>query len=135
DAMWSAWRAALHDHPKGLIVRKEPAPRPRAAEPDIPLYSFDRAVICDRARTVDLLLANNFHFENNCAVLSVEGYPPGPFATVRTMLQRNPRLQVYALHDATFAGCVLARRLTSDPAWFQGQVRVLDVGLRPGHAW
>jgi hypothetical protein len=27
-------------------------------------------VICDRAQTVDVLLANNFHFENNCAVLS-----------------------------------------------------------------
>jgi hypothetical protein len=135
NQMWQRW-LRVHDSPAGLIKRPEPPPTaapPR--EPDIGDYSFDRAVICDRARTVDLLLANNFHFENNCAVLSVEGYPAGPFETVRAMLKRNPRLQVYALHDATFAGCALARRLTSDPDWFQGQVRVVDVGLRPGHAW
>jgi hypothetical protein len=134
DQMWQRWRR-VHDPPAGLITRPEPPPTaapPR--EPDVGDYSFDRAVICDRARTVDLLLANNFHFENNCAVLSVEGYPAGPFETVRAMLKRNPRLQVYALHDATFAGCVLARRLTNDPDWFQGQVRVVDVGLRPAHA-
>jgi hypothetical protein len=50
------------------------------------------------------------------------------------MLKRNPRLQVFALHDATVAGCTLAHRLASDPAWFAGQVPVTDVGLRPGHA-
>jgi hypothetical protein len=135
-AMLAAWTRA-HGQPEGLIVRPSlPAgsqPR-RVLEADVADYSFDRAVICDRARTVDLLLANNFHFENNCAVLSIEGYPPGPFETVRTMLKRNPKLRVFALHDATVAGCTLAHRLTGDPAWFAGQVPVTDVGLRPGHA-
>jgi DNA-directed RNA polymerase subunit RPC12/RpoP len=134
DQMWQRW-LRVHDRPAGLITRPEPPPtaaHPR--EPDVGDYSFDRAVICDRARTVDLLLANNFHFENNCAVLSVDGYPAGPFETVRTMLKRNPRLRVFALHDATVAGCVLAGRLVSEPDWFQSQVRVVDVGLRPAHA-
>jgi hypothetical protein len=132
--MWRQWVQA-HGTPESVIVRPEPekAP-PRPVEADIGDYSFDRAVICDRARTVDLLLANNFHFENNCAILSVDGYPPGPFETVRAMLKRNPRLQVFALHDATYAGCALAHRLTNDPAWFQGPVPVVDVGLRPSHA-
>ena len=97
------WLSA-HGNPPGLIVRKsKPAP-PRSQESDIGDYSFDRAVICDRARTVDLLIANNFHFENNCAVLSIGGYPEGPFELVRTMLKRNPKLQVFALHDASVAG-------------------------------
>ena len=78
--------------------RRAPGPPPKL-EPDVADYSFDRAVICDRARTVDLLLANNFHFENNCAVLSVEGYPQRVFETVRTMLKRNPQLRL------TIAGC------------------------------
>jgi len=136
SGMLIAWERA-HGRPKGLIVRPEaPAQsRPRRVlESDLADYSFDRAVICDRAQTVDLLLANNFHFENNCAVLSVEGYPPGPFETVRTMLKRNPKLQVFALHDATVEGCRLARRLATDPTWFAGQVSVTDVGLRPGQA-
>src|SRR6202040_1215513 len=119
------WRR-VHDPPAGLITRPDPPPTaapPR--EPDIGDYSFDRAVICDRARTADLLIANNFHFENNCAVLTVDGYPRAPFATIMTMLKRNPKLQVYALHDATPAGCAMSHKIASDPAWFDGKNRVI----------
>jgi hypothetical protein len=119
--------------PEGAIVRKPQLERRRAVEPDLADYSFDRAVICDRARTVDLLLANNFHFENNCAVLSIGGYPSRAFETVRAMLRRNPRLQVFALHDATGPGCAMPYRLAHEPDWFRGTT-VVDVGLRPGHA-
>jgi uncharacterized membrane protein (Fun14 family) len=130
--MYERWQST-HGTPEGVIVRQDqPAPR-KQVEPDLGDYSFDRAVICDRARTVDLLLANNFHFENNCAVLAVEGYPRGPFETVRTMLKKNPHLQVYALHDATPDGCRLAHRLATDPNWFADGVKVIDVGLRPAH--
>jgi hypothetical protein len=137
DALWRKWQSA-HGVPAGLIVRAEPAAQAeraqRPAEPDLGDYSFDRAVICDRARTVDLLLANNFHFENNCAVLSIGGYPSRAFETVRTMLRRNPRIVVFALHDATWEGCMLAHRLATDASWFKGTGRVIDVGLRPRHA-
>jgi hypothetical protein len=130
--LYDRW-CEVHGTPKSVILRQPPGPPPKL-EPDVADYSFDRAVISDRARTVDLLLANNFHFENNCAVLSVEGYPQGVFETVRTMLKRNPQLRVYALHDASAAGCRLAHKLAADPAWFAGKVRIIDVGLRPGHA-
>jgi uncharacterized membrane protein YgcG len=127
------WVAA-HGTPKTMItrahVRGTPAPA-RRLEADIGDYSFDRAIICDRARTADILLANNFHFENNCAVLSVDGYPEANFETIRAMLKRNPRLRVYALHDATANGCRLARKLATEPAWFAHLKQVIDVGLRP----
>ena len=134
DELWSRWRST-HGVPQGLIVRRHELGQttPRATEPDLALYSFDRAVVCDRARTVDLLLANNFHFENNCAVLSVDGYPRAVFDTVVGMLRRNPRLHIFALHDCTRDGCALARKLASEPKWFAGQT-VVDVGLRPVHA-
>ena len=134
ETLWQRWRK-VHGDPKGVISRRpQAAGQGRAVEPDVEQYSFDRAVICDRARTVDLLLANNFHFENNCAVLSVGGYPQRAFAMVRRMLKKNPRLIVFALHDATPAGCALAQQLATDPEWFAGQGRVVDVGLRPAHA-
>ena len=136
SGMTIAWERA-HGRPVGLIVRApEAAARApsRALQYEMVDYSFDRAVICDRASTVDLLLANNFHFENNCAVLTYDGYPSGPFETIRTMLKRNPKLRAFALHDATVDGCTLAHRLATDPAWFAGQVPVTDVGLRPGQA-
>jgi hypothetical protein len=123
-----------HGVPKALIVRKEQSKMPPPIEPDLGDYSFDRAVICDKDETVDLLLANQFHFENNCAVLSIDGYPPGPFETVRQMLKRNPQLQVFVLHDATPDGCRLAQKIAKDPDWFAGKVKVIDVGLRPIHA-
>jgi DNA-directed RNA polymerase subunit RPC12/RpoP len=134
DDLWKRWRM-IHGSPKGVIARRQDMGQaaPRAVEPDLNLYSFDRAVICDRARTVDLLLANNFHFENNCAVLSVDGYPSAAFATVLAMLRRNPRLRIFALHDCTRSGCALAHKLATDPEWFRGQT-VVDVGLRPAHA-
>ena len=131
DGLWNRW-LAVHRDPAGLIVRKPDRVASRPLESDIGDYSFDRAVICDRARTVDLLIANNFHFDNNCAVLSIGGYPKGPFETVRTMLKRNPKLQVFTLHDASLPGCELAHTLTNDSAWFKGQA-VTDLGLRPRH--
>ena len=133
DAYWCRWQE-VHGSPQGLIVRRESKLPQRPVESDIGDYSFDRAVICDQPSTVDLLLANNFHFENNCAVLSITGYPAGPFETVRAMLKRNPRLQVFALHDASPEGCAMANRLARDPAWFHGGVPVTDVGLRPRHS-
>jgi len=135
ERMWDRW-GVVHGKPKGVIARKPQDDKPvRAPEPDLGDYSFDRAVICDRARTVDLLLANNFHFENNCAVLAVGGYPRQAFETVRRMLRRNPRLEVFVLHDITPEGCRLAHRLATDPEWFKGMgLRIVDVGLRPVHA-
>lgn len=135
DALFARWTAA-HGRPPRLIVRR-PLPPPgatRPLDPDIASYSFDRAVICDRARTVDVLLANQFHFENNCAVLGVGGYPGATFELVRAMLKQNPRLRVYVLHDATPAGCLTAGRVAHDGEWFEGRLRVVDVGLTPRQA-
>lgn len=134
ETEWQRW-CLVHGTPKGLIVRRLPAaPSANQPPPDLSHYSFDRAVICDRDETVDVLLANNFHFENNCAVLSVNGYPARSFETVKAMLKKNPRLTVYVLHDATQDGCRLAGQLASDPNWFRGQARVVEIGLRPAHA-
>jgi hypothetical protein len=134
DALLTRYKSV---HPvTGLIERAEA----RVQRPERPInveemlaYSFDRAVICDRPATVDLLLANQFHFENNCAVLSIDGYPEHAFDTVRSMLRNNPRLVVIAIHDATVAGCQVAHRLRTDPAWFKEGVPVIDIGLRPRH--
>ncbi len=132
DRMYERW-CKVHGAPEGVIVRKAQRKK-HSLESDIGDYSFDRAVICDCDTTVDLLVANNFHFENNCAVLSVDGYPPGPFETVKAMLKRNPKLEVFVLHDASPKGCLLARKIATEPDWFDDKVKVTDVGLRPHHA-
>jgi hypothetical protein len=136
DALFRRYIDA-HGAPKTFIAPKEPSYRRAAAEvassEEMLSYSFDRAVICDRPETVDLLLANNFHFENNCAVLGIGGYPEHAFETVRRMLRNNPKLLVIALHDASVDGCKLAYRLRNDAAWFKDGAHVVDIGLRPAH--
>jgi hypothetical protein len=134
-ALWRRYTDA-HGTPKTFVEHKAPSHRrapQQAASEEMLSYSFDRAVICDRPETVDLLLANQFHFENNCAVLGITGYPEHAFETVRAMLRNNPKLVVIALHDASVEGCKLAHRLRNDPAWFKGGAQVIDVGLRPAH--
>ncbi|MBD6615199.1 hypothetical protein FNW02_04865 [Komarekiella sp. 'clone 1'] len=113
-------------------------PAPRAentltkVNPDVTAYSFDRLIVCDSAVIAQLLIANNFHFENNCAILGINGYPQSIFDTTMQMLRRNPDLQVYALHDCSPQGIGLVHRLRTSPKWFKdSDVVVIDIGLTP----
>jgi hypothetical protein len=99
---------------------------------DITSYSFDRLVVCQSDAVAQLLIANRFHFENNCAVLSLNGYPSRIFNIVMQMLRRNPDLKVYAFHDCSPSGLSLVHQLRSSDRWFQGNnVVIIDAGLRP----
>ena len=103
-----------------------------AVSPDVSAYSFDRLVVCDRPEIAQFLIANNFHFENNCAVLSITGYPQNIFDTTMEMLRRNPDLKVYALHDCTPRGIGLVDRLRTSPNWFSdSSAIIIDLGILP----
>ena len=121
----------------GSVSKLLPPPQiqalPASVNPEVSAYSFDRAVICDRNEIAHFLIANNFHFENNCAVLSVNGYPNSIFETVLVMLKRNSELKVYALHDASPPGVQLIHRLRTQPRWFADSagVTIFDLGLLP----
>ncbi|MDJ0846108.1 hypothetical protein [Crocosphaera sp.] len=95
-------------------------------------YSFDRAIICDKSEIAQFLIKNNFHFENNCAVLSIDGYPESIFNTVMEMLKRNPDLQVYGLHNASPKGVSLIHELRNSQQWFKdSSVHIYDLGISP----
>ena len=107
---------------------------PADIDPDITAYSFDRLVVCDSSKIAQILIANNFHFENNCAILSITGYPQSIFKVTMQMLRRNPNLQVYALHDCSPRGLGLVNRLRDSPQWFANtDIAIIDIGLRPRH--
>ncbi len=124
-------------HYNGPIEKLLPLPQAKNEKAkisdDIKAYSFDRVVVCERATTAQFLIANNFHFEHNCAVLAGDHYPQNIFDTVMEMLRRNPALKVYALHNASAAGVQLSFHLMNDPAWFKDWpgVEVFDIGLLP----
>ncbi|MEO6863768.1 MAG: hypothetical protein ABI180_19860 [Microcoleus sp.] len=118
------------------IAKILPSPRDTnknaTINPDVSAYSFDRLVVCDRPEIAQFLIANNFHFENNCAVLSITGYPQSIFDTTMEMLRRNPDLKVYALHDCSPKGIGLVNQLRTSPNWFpNNRAIIIDIGLLP----
>lgn len=112
---------------------KTETPAQHEISPELLNYSFDRAVIVDSDDIANFLISNNFHFENNCAVLSINKYPQSIFDVVMEMLRKNSQLKVYALHNATPEGMLLAHKLRTDPTWFANQegVTVYDLGIFP----
>ncbi|MGB3514380.1 MAG: hypothetical protein WBA93_35245 [Microcoleaceae cyanobacterium] len=103
---------------------------------EISAYSFDRVIVCDTAKIAQFLIANNFHFEHNCAVLSIDGYPQNIFSTVMQMLRRNPDLKVYAFHSANPRGVTMINKLRNSPNWFVGNNLIIyDLGLLPRHVF
>ncbi|MDZ8052837.1 MAG: hypothetical protein RMX68_032175 [Aulosira sp. ZfuVER01] len=120
----------------GSVSKILPAAREENASvtvnPDVTAYSFDRLVVCDRTAIAQQLISNNFHFENNCAILSVTGYPQSIFDTTMEMLRRNPELKVYALHDCSPKGISLVHQLRTSPKWFlNSNVTIIDIGILP----
>lgn len=130
----------VNGSPEQLV--RAPAPAAPAApadpatipgEPDLTAYSFDRALVTQSADVAAALVANNFHFENNCAILSLDGYPFDRRDTILAMLRRNPSLKVFALHDASARGCGMLHDLRA-PGWFpEPATQIVDLGLRPAH--
>ena len=101
-------------------------------DPDSTHYSFDRLVVCQNDEIAQVLIANNFHFENNCAILSISGYPQRIFETIMQMLRRNAELRVFAFHDCSPEGMKLANELRTNPRWFPDEtIVIVDIGLSP----
>ncbi|NEQ65835.1 MAG: hypothetical protein F6K21_10105 [Symploca sp. SIO2D2] len=131
EAWLERWEQANHT-PEKFLQQPRQQSIPVNIEPDIAIYSFDRLVVCDRAEIAQMLIANNFHFDNNCAVLSITGYPQSIFEPTMQMLRNNPNLQVYGLHDCSPDGMKLLHQLQTDANWFaQSNMVIADVGLLP----
>lgn len=118
--------------PTKLLPSPSAAAAIAPAADDVTAYSFDRVLVCDSVAIAQLLIANNIHFEHNCAVLSITGYPRSIFATTMTMLRRNPDLQVLALHNCSPRGMALVHELRTSPDWFaENAPMIFDLGLLP----
>lgn len=120
----------------GSVSQLLPSPREQLApvdvNPEVSAYSFDRLVVCERAEIAQLLITNNFHFEHNCAILSITGYPENIFDTTLQMVRRNPDLKVYVFHDCSAKGIKVLHQVKHSPQWFQNSdVAIIDVGLSP----
>lgn len=116
----------------GLLSSPSQKNNPVPINPDITAYSFDRLVVCQTAEVAQMLISNNFHFENNCAILSIEGYPHDIFDVTMQMLRRNLDLKVYVVHDCSPQGIGILQQLKMSDRWFKNSnVSIIDLGLTP----
>jgi hypothetical protein len=131
DEWLNKWNS-INNSPDKILPLPQTTSLPAAPNPEVTAYSFDRVVVCDRPEIAQLLISNNFHFENNCAILSIDRYPQSIFDTTMEMLSRNPDLKVYALHDCSPQGLQLIRRLREEEIWFPDPaIPIIDVGILP----
>ncbi len=129
---WLAQWNRINNSPAKILPPPQTTSLPAAPNPEVTAYSFDRVVVCDLPEIAQLLISNNFHFENNCAILTIDGYPQHIFTTTMEMLRRNPDLKVYALHDCSPTGSKLVHRLRAEESWFPDQtIPIIDVGILP----
>lgn len=103
-----------------------------AAEPDLLDYGVPRVLICQQQAVATMLLANEFHIELACPILTwAEAIP----AAIHRMIQRSQAVEIYLLHDASPDGLALAsdarRNLGIDT---MAHVALLPLGLRPTQA-
>jgi hypothetical protein len=128
--IWLNQWTSINNQPVNMLA--EPRTITIAPSPDVTAYSFDRVVVCNSIQVAQILINNNFHFENNCAVLTINGYPENIFVTTMEMLRRNPDLKVYALHDCSPAGIQMVSQLRHQDNWFPDTtIPIIDVGILP----
>jgi hypothetical protein len=131
DAWLNQW-ASVNGQPEKILPAPPTVSLPAAPHPEVAAYSFDRVVVCNSVEIAQLLISNNFHFENNCAILTIDGYPQSIFDTTMAMLRRNPDLKVYALHDCSPTGVQMLHRLRQENHWFPDpSISIIDVGIMP----
>jgi hypothetical protein len=131
DEWLNKWNG-INNQPEKILAPPQTASLPAAPNSEVTAYSFDRVVVCDSPEIAQLLISNNFHFENNCAILAIDRYPQSIFTTTMEMLRRNPDLKVYALHDCSPEGLNLIHRLRAEEIWFPDPViPIIDVGVLP----
>lgn len=73
-------------------------------EAEISNYSFDKLIVTEQDESANFLISNHFHLQNNCAILSINGYPKNAFDSILNMALRNPNLIVYVVHNASPRG-------------------------------
>ncbi|MBX9723069.1 MAG: hypothetical protein K2X81_16830, partial [Candidatus Obscuribacterales bacterium] len=125
--------AALNDPISALLPETQRALPSGTVSSELLDYSFDRLLVTETDEIANFLISNNFHFENNCAILSIKRYPTNLFSTIMKMLSNNQELKVYALHNCSWKGISILQKLRTESEWFKDKpdLQIIDIGLLP----
>jgi hypothetical protein len=131
DALLNRW------HSNGKRIDKlidQPTlhePPPDWSEPDIYDYGVERLLIVERDLLVDLFVKNGVHAEQRMLVISESGYPDYLLPVATRLLQEQPDLPVFLLHDATTHGAAMEDRVTSNGLLPLDGHPLTDLGMFP----
>jgi hypothetical protein len=124
----------INDFPDKILASPKISTAQVTSKPKRISYDFDRVVVCDSPKIAQLLLKNNFHFENNCAVMAIDRYPQDIFRPVKAMLDQTPDLKVFAFHDCSPQGLKMIRHLRTEKIWFPDlEIPIISAGILPRH--
>ena len=106
-------------------------PPPDWNEPDIYDYGVERLLIVERDILVDLFVKNGAHAEQRMLVISETGYPKYLLPVAHRVLQEQPDLPVFLLHDATPHGTEMQPRALASNLLPLKDHPVTDLGMFP----
>jgi hypothetical protein len=132
--VWLTRWININGFPKKILKLRKISTDQVAPSPKVIAYKFDRVVVCDSPEIAQLLLKNNFHFQNNCAVMAINRYPHRDFMTIKAMLDLTPDLKVFAFHDCSPEGLRMIRHLRTEKIWFPDlSIPIISVATLPRH--
>jgi hypothetical protein len=132
--LWLTRWININGFPKKILKLRKISTDQVTSSPKVIAYKFDRVVVCDSPEIAQLLLKNNFHFQNNCAVVSIDRYPHRDFMTIKEMLDLTPDLKVFAFHDCSPQGLRMIRHLRTEKIWFPDLgIPIISAGIMPRH--
>jgi len=104
-------------------------PPPDWPEQDLYDYGAEGILILQRPLLVDLFVLNGFHAANRVLVVSADGYPDHLIPHVNRILEEQPDVPVYVLHDSSDEGAALVARVHELPFLKLHGQTVTDLGL------
>lgn len=115
----------------GLLSTPQLTEAPTAqSEPDIYDYGASKLLICQHDIQVDWLVMNKFHSQNGIVVIAESGYPHYLTERVTHLIENNPDLEIYLLHNTGQQGENMINRLQSPQSiWNLSQHRCVDLGM------
>lgn len=127
DGIVKTWKVKRGEIP-GLIREAglHEAP-PKQNEPDIHDYGAANLIVCQQDIQVDWLVLNEFHSGYAALVISENGYPGYIAIKADELLQTNPDMKVFLLHDAGSEGEAMQQRILND--WPVQESQIRDLGI------
>lgn len=133
DKYIQLWTYA-HQKPQSLIIPGEKLAIEASRLKELNQYAVDKILVCERPEMVDFFVANRFHMEQKCLVMTAGGYPFQETDLLFEKLRGLAKLAIFVLHDASLKGVKLPVYLRKQAPWVSKQAQVIDLGLSAEHA-